>query len=163
MTSLERVTVFPAEVIDKLCHSQEVLDLLANKRGAVVEDIEDEDGNLKCIFDYEYVEETIVDAKSFVCIETLVRGDGRTVDECKVYVHVICHKDGMRLDNKIFKGVIGSRRDNLIMEIDKVLRGSRDFGIGTLVLEQVNSFAVPPAFTGRTLVYDAPVFSRSER
>ena len=158
MTHLDKIVEFPNEVITKLCQSQEILDLLADKRNATVEDLEDDDGNLKYIYDYEYVMETVVDAKAYICIETLARASSGTINDMKLYVHILCHKEYMRLDKKIFKGTKGNRRDCLTRCVDQVLRGDRDFGIGRVEFEQLSSFTLPPNFTGRTLVYDIPVF-----
>ena len=160
MTHLDQIIDFPDEVINKLCLSQNILNLLADKQNAAIEDIEDDDGYLKYIYDYEYVMETVINAKAYICIETLARASSGTINDMKLYIHILCHKEFMRLDKKIFKGIKGNRRDNLVREIDQVLRGDRDFGIGRVEFEQLSSFTLPPNFTGRTIVYDIPVFSR---
>jgi len=65
----------------------------------------------------------------------------------------------MQLDRKVFKGVIGNRRDNLVRFIDRLLNFSDIFGIGALSLRAVRTGTLSDKFTIRELEYRVPEFN----
>lgn len=56
----------------------------------------------------------------------------------------------------------GNRRDNLARSVDALLNGSRDYGVGKLVLMGAAPAKVPDKFTSLLLTYEIRDF-RSER
>ena len=71
----------------------------------------------------------------------------------------MCSKQFVDLD---FVGVKGNRRDNLAREIDLLLRGSRDFGIGKLELVSAITSPVPKKFTSKLLTFRAVNFANGK-
>ena len=160
-TNLDEIVDFPREVINKICESQEIIGLLADKPTATIEDIEDNNGELKYMFDYDYIDETITEISSFICVDTIITKVGNDhIKDVKLLVWVISHKQHMKLDRTLFKGYKGNRRNNIVKYIDKLLNGSDDFGIGALQLQSVSNITLPSNFTGKQLIYTVPSFNR---
>ena len=65
----------------------------------------------------------------------------------------------MKLNGRIFQGVIGNRRDNLVRYVDSLLNGETFLGIGALNLRTVKSVSSPANFTGRLLTYEISDFN----
>ena len=94
-----------------------------------------------------------------MCVEAeTAKSPTPTMQNMKLYVTVICHKQFMKVDATKFKGMIGNRRDNLVRYVDKLLNGSDIFGIGALTLENAHTVAAPTGFTARELTYTVPDF-----
>ena len=72
-----------------------------------------------------------------------------------LYIWVFTHKSKLRLEEG------GVRTDQLAVEIDKELNGSRYFGLGTLELASVGRFAPITDYQGRVLTYSARDFNRA--
>ena len=113
----------------------------------------------KFLFDYIYVDGTTTEAAAYICVEAeTAKSPTPTMQNMKLYVTVICHKQFMKVDATKFKGMIGNRRDNLVRYVDKLLNGSDIFGIGALTLENAHTVAAPTGFAARELTYTVPDF-----
>jgi len=159
-TNLDELVYYPQTVINSLLTSQKIIDLLADKENASISDIEDEGGNLRYIFDYEHVDETVQEAAAYICID-LIADDlvNSSVISYALMIHVIVHRHFMKLDKRIFKGMPGNRRDNLLRFIDNIVNGMK-IGIGRAELDGIKKITLPSYFTGRTLVYQLSDFNR---
>lgn len=153
-TFLDELVEYPAKVIQKIGTTKNIVALLADDASIDMDSDEADDVFDKYLFDYGYVDSTTTEARAFVCVEAeLLRTPTPTVQDLRLYVTIICHKNYMKIDPSRFTGVIGNRRDNLVRNIDIVLNGSDIFGIGLLTLDSVKTVSSPTGFTARELTY----------
>ena len=159
-TFLEELVEYPAIAIQKIGTDESIVKLLTNNPDVDMNS-EEADGVFENnIFDYDYVDDTINEASAYICVESdVVKIPNSTVKNMRLYVTVKCHKKFMKIDISKFKGIIGNRRDNLSMQVDRVLNGSDLFGIGQLQLESVRVISAPAGFTARELTYKMPEFN----
>lgn len=160
-TYLDELVEFPRIVLDTIASNELIRDLLADKRHATVEDIEDNNGDYKWLYEYDYVDDTTQDTACYICLDVVVpRVSSSHILAAYVVVNVISHKNYMRIDTKKFPQIRGNRRDNIVRLIDKELNGSKKFGIGHLELKKIESLSVPQNYTGKSLVYEICDFNR---
>lgn len=161
-TYLDELVNYPAQAILKLSNDKNCLALLMNKKKLTEDDIDKALTNN--IYDYEYVDKTTTQAEAYIWIEADVPSVyNKQIKGMKLYVTVACHKKFMKLDHKIFKGIKGNRRDNLVRYIDLLLNDSDLFGIGKLTLQSVKSISSSnPEFTMREMTYVVPDFNIKE-
>lgn len=153
-TFLDELVEYPAKVIQKIGTTKGIVALLVDDPNVDMDSDEADEVFDKYLFDYVYVDNTTTEARAFVCVEAEVpRIPTATVQDLRLYVMIICHKNFMKIDPSRFAGVIGNRRDNLVRDVDKVLNGSDVFGIGLLTLDSVKTVSSPTGFTARELTY----------
>lgn len=154
-THIDELVVYPNLVIKRLLQGQNVIDLLANKMGASIEDLENDDGSWKCFFDYEYLPGTTQEVKVAICTDTdIVSVSNGSQKNLELYLSVICSQSMMKLDGTIFRGWTGNRMNNLVRYVDLQLRGDRDFGIGRLELKNVRTVSSGnPNFAKKQITY----------
>lgn len=93
------------------------------------------------IFDYKYVSETVVDEKTFICVEAFPISYTYPLIDVILYVHIYVHKGVMVLTskesanpssptrNEMYElGYIGNRCDQLTQVIGRLLNGSNKIG-----------------------------------
>lgn len=154
-TFLDDLINYKENVIEAMTSSKDVMGLLANDPEIDLESSEAEDLVERNIFDYDYIDGTIERHDAYVMVDDeLVEAASGTFNRWLLYVQIVCAKSFNDIDKKIFRGVKGNRRDNLAREIDLLLNGSRDFGIGKLVLTSVAPATVPDKFTSLMLTYE---------
>lgn len=160
-THLDELVDYPALVISRLSQQQEIVDLLADKKGAKIADIMDQKGNWKSFYDYEYIPGTTQEVMSAICIDTdIVSVRTSTQKTMELYVSVLCSQAIMALDRTKFKDMRGNRLNNLIRYIDFALRLDRDFGIGKLELKTARTTTSGnTTFAKKTLTYSIPDFN----
>ena len=159
-THIDEIISYKANVISALANSPEVVALMLDKPNP---DVNGEDGDIarRDIYDYDYIDETQLEAGSYILVDCDIVGrPTSTVKDLEVYIQVVVSKTIQKLDHKKFKGVMGNRCDNLARQIDLLLNGSRDYGIGRLTLVSVKSANVPASFTSKLLTYWIPDFAR---
>lgn len=154
-THIDELVDYPGLVVGQLVKQPNMLELLANKKNADYEDLENDNGSWKCFFDYDYIAGTLQEVGSYVCIDTdIVDVPSGSVMTLKLYVEIIVHRDIMNIDRKLLPGYKGNRRDELARYCDLALRGNRDFGIGRLSLQSAVTFSVGNTnYTGKRLTY----------
>lgn len=158
-TYLDELVEYPAKAIQKIGTTKDVVSLLTDNATIDMDSDEADEVFDKYLYDYGYVDNTATEARAFVCVEAeLMRTPTPTVQDLRLFVTVICHKEYMALDHKRFASIIGNRRDNLVREIDKVLNGSEVFGIGVLTLNSVKTVSSPTGFTAREITYSISDF-----
>lgn len=158
-TFLDELVEYPAKAIRQLGQTKDIVSLLTDN-ASIDMDSNEADGVFdKYLFDYGYVDNTTTEARAYVCVEAeLMKTPTQTIQDLRLFVTVICHKEYMKLDHKRFVGIIGNRRDNIVREIDKVLNGSEMFGIGVLSLDSVRTVSSPTGFTAREITYSISDF-----
>lgn len=159
-THLDQLIDYTSNVIIALVNSPTVVGLMLDKPNP---DVDGEDGDTarSQMFDYDYVDETNLKATAYILVDAdMVAAPTDAVKDMELYVQVIINKSYMKLNTKTWKGRKGNRRDNLAREIDLLLRGSRDFGIGRLQLVSARTANVPSAFTSKLLTYRIPDFAK---
>ena len=156
-TFLDELVEYPVKALHRIGTDPMVVKLLTDNP-EINMDSEDADSVFdKYLFDYIYVDGTTTEASAYICVEAENRKSPTpTMQNMKLYVTVICHKQFMKVDATKFKGMIGNRRDNLVRYVDKLLNGSDIFGIGALKLENAQTVAAPTGFTARELTYSVP-------
>lgn len=168
-TYLDEIVEYPTKIALKLSDSQEVIGLIYNDPAIDIYSPAVEDTLFeKYIFDYDYIDGTVQDERSIICIDTdFPRFSSSSIKDVDVSILVAVHKNQMKLNPKgrppIFKGVRGNRRDNLVREVDYILRGSDDFGIGELELVSVHRVNIGnDNFTAKLLLYQSKDFSKGQ-
>lgn len=140
------------ELMKTLCCNDKVVHLMTDSEKALVPNY---DLAYKQIYPYEYVPETVDDGKTFICFDVDIAGvEDKTFYLPVVYVWIFTHKSKMRLTEG------GIRTDQLAVEINKELNGSRYFGLGELDLYSVGRFSPITDYQGRVLTYSAKDFNR---
>lgn len=110
------------------------------------------------IYPYEFVPETVDDAKTFICFDVdIVSVPNETFYVPVLYVWIFTHKSLMRMKEG------GLLLDNISIEIDRMLSGSRFYGMGKLKLDSVNRFVPIQDYQGRVLTYYARDWYRPEQ
>lgn len=159
-TYLDQIVDYPSLVIQKISSDKYCVGLLLNKAFDSVDENDCDEALERHIFDYQYVDETTQTSTAYIWVEMEVNDVSNTqIKNNRLYVTVSCHKEYMELDHKIFKGLSGSRRDNLTRYIDKLLNNAGGFGIGNLSLLSVRTLSPVNGFVGRELTYEMPDFN----
>lgn len=162
-TYLDDLIEFKHSVIAELASSRDVVGLLLNNPYIDMESDAAYEITNTHIYDFDYVDHTVQRTDAYVMVDgEMMYPTSGSMNKWYLYVQVICEKTYNKLDHKIFKGVKGNRRDNLIRQIDVLLNGSDQFGIGKLELVKGNIATVPDSFTSYMLTYEIHDF-RKER
>lgn len=158
-TFLDELVEYPVKALHCIGTDAAVVQLLTDNPNV---DMDSETADAvfdKYLYDYLYVDGTTMESEAYVCVEAeTAKSPTPTMQNMKLYVTVICHKQFMKVDATKFKGMIGNRRDNLVRYIDKLLNGSDIFGIGKLSFESARTIPAPTGFTARELMYSVPEF-----
>jgi hypothetical protein len=153
-TFLDELVEYPVKALRKIGTDPDVVKLLTDNPRVDMGSDEADDVFDKYLYDYVYVDSTTTEACAYVCVEAeLIKTPTPTIQDLRLYVTVICHKNFMQIDPARFKALMGNRRDNLVRSIDKILNGSDMFGIGLLSLDSVKTVSSPTGFTARELTY----------
>lgn len=162
-TFLDDLIAYKENVIAALAASQDVMGLLANNPNLDLESSEVEDFVERNLFDYDYIDGTLERHDAYIMVDDeLVQPSSGTFNKWYLYVQIVCAKEFNDIDKKLFRGLKGNRRDNLAREIDLLLNGSREYGVGKLTLLSVAPATVPDKFTSMLLTYEIRDF-RGER
>lgn len=155
-TYLDELIEYKENVIGAIAGSQKVLALLSDDPDIEVDSEEADELIDRNIFDYDYVSETVKTSTAYIMVETeMTQPTSGTMNHWYIYVQIVVYKDYNALDKRAkFKGVKGNRRDNLAREIDLLLNGSREYGIGKLDLLHAAPASVPEEFTSTMLTYE---------
>lgn len=149
---LEEFFDYKNEAVKTLCSNENIVRLITGSKKARVPNY---DLAYKQIYPYEYVPEPVDDGKVFVCLDVdISEVPNKTFYIPIMYLWVFAHKSKIRLDGG------GIRTDQLCVEIDKELNGSRFFGLGELNLFHVGRFSPITDYQGRVMAYSAKDFNR---
>ena len=107
------------------------------------------------IYPFEYVPETVNDAKTFICFDVdIVSVPNKTMYIPVIYVWVFAHKSQLRAKEG------GCTLDKLAAAVNRLLNGNRYYGMGELRLDSVRRFAPVTDYLGRVLTFYARDFNR---
>lgn len=108
------------------------------------------------VFPYEYIPETVEEAKTFICFDVDIQESiNKTFLLPTLYIWVFSHKSKLRLPEG------GVRTDKLASEIAKEINGSRFYGLGELNLYSVKRFAPVTDYQGKVMTFHAKEFNRA--
>lgn len=159
-TYLDQLVDYPAKIMQRISEDKYCVGFIANKHFDEVTEDDFEKVLEENIFDYQYVDETVDKVSAYIWVEIEVpRVENKAIKDIKLYVTISCHKDYMKLNGKIYKGVIGNRRDNITRYVDCLLNGEAFAGIGSFKLKNVRTISPSSKFTGRLLTYDIADFN----
>lgn len=158
-THLDEIIDYNSAVISKVLESPDVMKLISDGKYS------SEDDNSKKwelhVNDHAWVDESVQEASAYVLVDSeVLKAPTGSVKNMTLLVEVVCNKSYMELDSKIFPGVKGNRRDNICRQIDLLINGSSEFGIGRLQLSSATLAAAPEGFTARLLTYTVPDYAR---
>ena len=109
----------------------------------------------KQVFPYEYVPETVEEAKTFICFDVDVQESiSKTFLSPTLYIWIFSHKTRLRL----VEG--GVQTDKLASEIAKKINGSRVYGLGELNLYSVRRFAPVTDYQGKVMTFHMTEWNR---
>lgn len=107
------------------------------------------------VFPYEYIPDTVEEAKTFICFDVDVQESiNKTFLLPTLYIWVFSHKSKLRL----LEG--GVQTDKLASEIAKAINGSRFYGLGELDLHSVKRFTPVTDYQGKVMTFHAKEFNR---
>ena len=160
---IDEIIMYKHTVISQIAMSQPVIALLCNQPNISMDSDEAYEAVEKYIFDYDYIDRSVVTSEAYIMVDSrMLRMSSGSMNQWELYVQVVCAKPYNHLDPKLFKGVVGNRRDNIAKQVDARLNGQRLMGIGTLDLYSVDPASVPDTFTSVLLTYRISDF-RKER
>lgn len=153
-TPLQDCIDYKAKVISEIISSPAVVGLLLDDPEIDMNGDRAVDALKECIFDFDYIDRTVEHSHAFIMVEAdMIAPTSGTFNQWELYVQIVCHKDYVDLNPRVFKGVRGNRRDNLMCEVDKLLNGNDIIGIGKLELKAATTAMVPDSFSSKLLTY----------
>ena len=139
-------------LMETLCSNENIVRLITDSESA---DIPNYKLAYTQIYPFEYIPDTVDDGRTFICFDVdIARVYDKTYYQPVLYLWIFTHKSKIRLKQG------GIRTDQLAVEIDKELNGSRYFGLGELDLYSVGRFSPITDFQGRVMTYTAIDFNR---
>ena len=150
--NLEEFFDYKNFLMKELCTNEAIVKLVADKPDCKVPN---HTLPYTQIFPYEYVPETVDNGVTFICFDVdITQVPNKTYYIPVIYIWVFTHKSKMKLPEG------GIRTDKICTEIDKMLNGSRFYGLGDLDLAHVERFAPITDYQGRVLTYFTRDFNR---
>ena len=135
-----------------LCSNEEIVKIVSDSNDAEVPNF---DLPYTHLFPFEYLPDTVDDAKTFICFDVDVpKVPTSTYYLPALHIWIFTHKSKLRLPEG------GVRLDRLAVLIDSELNGNRNYGLGELSLHQVGRFSPITDYQGRSLTYHAVDFNR---
>lgn len=106
------------------------------------------------VFSYPHVIDTVTEEATYVTMKVSVpRVYNKTYKGFLIYIYIFTHEKLIQTKN-------GLRTDLMAEEIERLLNGSLDFGLGRLELTSVEDFSPAPNFYGIIMKYEASDFNR---
>lgn len=108
----------------------------------------------KFIFPWGKIVDKATEAGVYICFDIAVpRVINKTFTDFRIDFWIMAHERKMRTD----KGLV---TDLITIELDKLINGSRAFGLGKVELKTWDGFKPADGFDGRVLVYRTVDFNR---
>lgn len=161
--NLNELGAYKHKVASVFANDPDIIDVLL---GPVDEDTDtdemllgDDPDSCGHIFEYEYVDDTNETTDTYLCMETVVaKAPTTTAYRVYLYIFAYCHKKIMQSYKR--EGKVGTRVDILAADVDRLLNGSKDFGIGKLNLVSDDVYKPNNKYYGRCICYEAVDFNR---
>jgi len=163
VSHLDEIIDYKKKIINLLGMSQKVVGLLLDNPDIDMTSSAAYDVFTNNLFDYDYVDSTATEAKSYIMVEVETVATSPTMKDVYTHVQIVVPKTTMKLNTTIFRGIKGNRKDNLARQVDLLLNNSDDFCIGKLQLSKVLLATVPETFTSTMLTYIVPDFGRNRK
>lgn len=139
-------------LMKQLCNDPEIVRTVTDNDEATVPN---HDLPYEQIFPYEFIPETVNDARNFICFDTdIVSVPNKTVYTPVIYVWVYTHKSRLRAKSG------GCTLDHMAVAVNRLLNGNRYYGLGELKLDSVRRFTPIKDYQGRVLTFYAKDFNR---
>lgn len=152
---LEELYDYKNLLMKQICSNETIVKLVTNNPDAKVPN---HGLPYTQVYPYEFVPETVDEGRTYICFDLdIVNVSNKTYYEPVLYIWVFTHKSLLR--SKGGRG--GCLLDDLCLEINKMLNGSRYYGLGTLDLRNLRRFAPITDYLGRVLSYQALDFNRN--
>lgn len=153
MAHLEEFTTYKQTLMQAICTNDAIVELM--KLEGDPDGITGRDMRYKRIFPYNYVPLTTEKATTFICFSVVAPNvKSGVISTLKLIVWVFTHQNLMKTKN-------GMRTDLLVSEIDKMLNGSIEYGLGRVELQSCNLMQVPSeGYTGLCSVYTVDEYNR---
>lgn len=152
IANFEEFTTYKNTLMKAICTSNNIVELL--KLDTDKNDITGKEMRYSRIFPYNYVPLTTEHATTYICFTVTAPNikDG-VISELRLTIYVFTHQDIMRTEN-------GMRTDLLISEIDKLLNGSTEYGLGRVAPKMCDVMQVPcRGYSGLFSVYSVKDFN----
>lgn len=142
------------QLMRDLCENEEIVRLVTKSSDAQVPNY---DLPYSQIFPFEYVPETVDEAKSFICFDVdITYVPNKTVYLPSIYIWVFTHVSNLRMPDGS-----GIRIDRLASAVDHILNGSRIYGMGELALSTATRFSPIKDYLGKVLAYSTKEWNRT--
>lgn len=139
-------------LMEQLCCDPEIVRVVTDNDKAAVPN---HDLPYYQVFPFEYVPETVNDAKTFICFDVdIVSVPNKTMYIPVIYVWVFAHKSRLRAKEG------GCTLDKMAAAVNRLLNGNRYYGFGELKLDSVRRFTPVTDYLGRVLTFYAKDFNR---
>lgn len=151
---LEELSKYKIEIMKRLCLSEKIQSLILLSEPQNTE-YQGKEMMYKNIFPYAFVPDTVTSARTFICFDLEVqRVENRTFKDIDILFWTFTHQSLMRTGE-------GVRPDLVANEIDKIINGNRDLGLGTVELKKVLGVNPAKDYHGRSLIYRSVDFNRA--
>ena len=148
---LEELFDYKNQLIKEICSNERIVKLVTNNPNAAVPN---HDMPYDQVFPFERVPDTETDGRTFICLDVdIVSVPNSTYYIPVLYVWIFTHESNYRMSEG------GVLVDALSAEVNKMLNGSRYYGLGKLKLDSVDRFVPINKFQGRVLTYYAADFN----
>lgn len=156
LTHLDEMVDYKYEILSKLQGNQMVMGIMADNPDIDLDSADAEELCRNHFHDYLFIFDTVETARADIMVESSVLDVDGSIKTMEIYVQISVSANYMQMS---YPGIKGNRLDNLCRYVDLALRGSRDFGIGRLQLDDCTIDAVPDDFVSKMLVYRIPDFA----
>lgn len=148
---LEELSKYKIEIMKRLCLNSKIQNLVllyeSQNQGKEM--------MYRYIFPYAFVPDTVTSANTFICFDLEAqRVENRTFKDMNILFWIFTHQSLMRTND-------GIRTDLLANEIDKIMNGNKNLGLGTVELKKVLRVNPAKDYHGRTLIYRSVDFNRA--
>ena len=152
---LEEFFDYKNQLMKELCCNDTIVHLVTDKEDSKVPN---HTLPYSQIYPYEFVPETVDIGQTFICFDVDIQYQyitNKTFYYPILYVWIFTHKSKLKLPEG------GVRTDAIAAEIDKMLNGSRVYGLGELNLNNCERFSPIIDYQGRVLAYTGKDFNRA--
>lgn len=148
---LSEVPRYRDTIMEQLCKCDRVVELM---RPEEKPDMRASDMAYRYIYPYDHIVDKTTAAGIYLCFDIVApRVVNRAFTDLRIYFWIIAHDRRMRTPQ-------GLVTDLLSNEIEKMMNGSREFGLGRVELSAWDRFNPADCFHGRSLVYRTVDFNR---
>ena len=152
MALLNELYSFKDKLFELLCGDEKIVQLLLDEQDV---DVPNRELPFTVVFPYNYVSETTTQAKTFLCFDVEVpEVQSSTTLEFDVYIGAFSHESNIKVESGG-----GTRPDQLVMQIQRLLSESTAFGLVPLRLESLTSVSPIEEHWGKMLQYKTVAFN----